>query len=201
MDQIRRPRIFITQPIGESALERLRAVAEVNFNRDSIRILERQKLIAAASKCDILFALLHDKIDRAVLAANPKLKAVTTMAITPDGVDLASATARGIAVTVVPPMVAEATADICFGLMLAVARRMMEGDRLVRAGGFPGSQSNHLAGAWVWGKTVGLIGQGPHRPGGGAAGARLLDARALFRPAPPAGGRGAEPRHGVPPPR
>ena len=158
MDQIIRPRIFITQPIGESAPERLRAVAEVKINRDSSRILDRQKLIAAASKCDILFALLHDKIDRAVLAANPKLRAVATMAITPDGVDLASATARGIAVTVVPPIVAEATADICFGLMIAVARRMMEGDRLVRAGGFPGSQSNHLAGAFVWGKTVGLIG-------------------------------------------
>ncbi|HKO09767.1 MAG TPA: D-glycerate dehydrogenase, partial [Alphaproteobacteria bacterium] len=158
MDQIIRPRIFITQPIGESALERLRAVAEVTINEDSSRILDKRKLIAAAKTHDILFTLLHDKIDRAVLAANPKLRAVTTMAITPDGVDLAAATARGIAVTVVPPMVAEATADICFGLMLAVARRMMEGDRLVRAGGFPGSQSNHLAGAFVWGKTVGLVG-------------------------------------------
>jgi len=158
VDQIIRPRIFITQPIGESALERLRAVAEVKINEDSSRILDKQKLIAAAKTHDILFALLHDKIDRAVLAANPKLRAVTTMAITPDGIDLAAATARGIAVTVVPPMVAEATADICFGLMIAVARRMMEGDRLVRAGGFPGSQSNHLAGAFVWGKTVGLIG-------------------------------------------
>jgi glyoxylate reductase len=158
VDQITRPRIFITQPIGESALERLRAVAEVKINKDSSRILDKQKLIAAAKKHDILFPLLHDKIDRAVLAANPKLRAVTSMAITPDGIDLATATARGIPVTVVPPIVAEATADICFGLMIAVARRMMEGDRLVHAGSFPGSQSNHLAGSWVWGKTVGLVG-------------------------------------------
>ncbi len=158
MDQIIRPRIFITQPIGESALERLRAVAEVKINRDSSRILDKQKLIAAVKKHDILFPLLHDKIDRAVLTANPKLRAVTSMAITPDGIDLATATARGIPVTVVPPIVAEATADICFGLMIAVARRMMEGDRMVHAGGFPGSQSNHLAGSWVWGKTVGLVG-------------------------------------------
>jgi len=153
-----RPRIFITQPIGESALERLRAVAEVNINKDSSRILDKRKLIAAAKKHDILFSLLHDKIDRAVLDANPKLTAVNSMAITPDGIDLATATARGIPVTVVPPIVAEATADICFGLMIAVARRMMEGDRLVHVGGFPGSQSNHLAGSWVWGKTVGLVG-------------------------------------------
>ncbi len=158
MDQIIRPRIFITQPIGASALERLRAVAEVKINQDSSRILDKQKLIAATKKNDILFPLLHDKIDRAVLAANPKLRAVTSMAITPDGIDLATATARGIPVTVVPPIVAEATADICFGLMIAVARRMMEGDRLVHVGHFPGSQSNHLAGSWVWGKTVGLVG-------------------------------------------
>ena len=153
-----RPRIFVTQPIGESALERLRAVAEVKINKDSSRILDKQKLIAAVKKHDILFPLLHDKIDRAVLTANPKLRAVTSMAITPDSIDLATATARGIPVTVVPPIVAEATADICFGLMIAVARHMMEGDRLVHAGGFPGSQSNHLAGSWVWGKTVGLVG-------------------------------------------
>ena len=59
-----------------------------------------------------------------------------------------------------PPIVAEATADIHFGLMLAVARRMMEGEKMVRAGKFPGSQSNHLAGAFVYGKTIGLVGAG-----------------------------------------
>ena len=85
-------------------------------------------------KADILFSLLHDKIDRAVLAANPKLRAVASMSITPDNIDVEEATRRGIAVTVVPPVVTEATADIHFGLMIAVARRMVEGDTLVRAG-------------------------------------------------------------------
>jgi glyoxylate reductase len=153
-----RPRIYITQPIAESALARLRKVADVTMNKDSSRILDRKKLVAAVKKHDVLFSLLHDTIDRAVLRANPDLKAVTSMAITPDRIDVATATSRKIPVTVVPPIVAEATADICFGLMLAVARRMMEGDRLVHRGVFPGSQSNHLAGAWVWGKTVGLVG-------------------------------------------
>ena len=59
-----------------------------------------------------------------------------------------------------PPVTTEATADLTFGLMIAVARRMMEGDRLVRAGKFPGGQSRHLLGAFVWGKTLGLIGGG-----------------------------------------
>jgi glyoxylate reductase len=111
-------------------------------------------------KCDILLALLHDRIDRAVLAANPKLRAVCSMSITPDNIDVAEATKRGIPVTVVPPIVAEATADIHFGLMIAVARRMGEGARLLRSGKFPGSQSNHLAGSFVYGKTLGLVGAG-----------------------------------------
>jgi glyoxylate reductase len=155
-----RPRVFVTQPIAPSALERLRAIASVKINTDSSKIIAKSKLIAAVKKCDILFSLLHDRVDRAVLAANPKLRAVASMAITPDNIDVPEATKRGIAVTGVPPIVAEATADIHFGLILAVARRMVEGDRMVRAGKFPGSQSNHLAGAFVHGKTIGLVGAG-----------------------------------------
>jgi glyoxylate reductase len=155
-----KPSVFVTQPIASSALERLRAIANVKFNTDSSRILARSKLIAAVKKCDFLFAMLHDRIDRAVLAANPELRAVCSMSITPDNIDIAEATKRRIPVTAVPPIVTEATADIHFGLMIAVARRMREGAALVRAGKFPGSQSNHLAGAFVQGKTIGLVGGG-----------------------------------------
>jgi glyoxylate reductase len=95
-----------------------------------------------------------------VLAANPKLRAVASMSITPDNIDLAEASKRGIAVTVVPPIVAESVADLHLGLMIAVARRMIEGDRSVRASRFPGSQSNHLVGSFVHGKTIGLIAVG-----------------------------------------
>jgi glyoxylate reductase len=155
-----KPRVFVTQPIGPRALERLRKVATVRINTDSSKIIGKNKLIAAARRCDILCPLLHDRVDRAVLAANSKLRAVCSMSITPDNIDVAEATRRGIPVTVVPPIVAEATADIHLGLLIAVARRMIEGDRLVRAGKFPGSQSNHLAGTLVHGKTIGLIGGG-----------------------------------------
>ena len=155
-----RPRIFVTQPIAESALERLRAVADVEVNPDGSRVPSKDVLLAAARRCDILFALLHDKIDRDVIAANPKLKAVASMAITPDNIDIAEATARRIPVTVIPAVVTEATADLAIGLMIAVARRILEGDRLVHSGVFPGSQSNYLAGSWVAGKILGLIGGG-----------------------------------------
>jgi glyoxylate reductase len=155
-----KPRVFVSQPIAQGALDRLRAIADVKINADSSKIIAKSKLIAAVKKCDILFSLLHDTVDRAVLAANPKLRAVASMTITPDRIDVAEATRRGIAVTVIRPIVAEATADMHFALMLAVARRMIEGDRLVRAGKFPGSQSNYLAGSFVYGKTIGLIGAG-----------------------------------------
>jgi glyoxylate reductase len=155
-----RPRVFVSQPIAPRALDRLRSIADVKMNADAGKIIAKARLIAAVKKCDILFSLLHDTVDRVVLAANPKLKAVASMTITPDRIDIAEATRRGIAVTVIPPIVAEAVADLHLGLMLAVARRMLEGDRSVRASRFPGSQSNLLAGAWVWGKTLGLVSAG-----------------------------------------
>ncbi|HZL62112.1 MAG TPA: D-glycerate dehydrogenase [Pseudolabrys sp.] len=155
-----KPRVFVSQPIATSALDRLRTIADVKINTDSSKIIAKGKLIAAVKKCDILFSLLHDKIDRAVLAANPKLRAIASMSITPDNIDLAEATKRGIVVTVVPPIVAESVADLHIGLMIAVARRMVEGDRSVRASRFPGSQSNHLVGSFVHGKTIGLVAVG-----------------------------------------
>lgn len=154
-----RTRIFVTQPIVESAHERLRSVADVTVNPDNNHILPKNKLCAAIREHDILFALLHDTIDADVLAANPKLKAVTSMSANADRIDLATATALRIPVTVIPAVaVSEATADLHFALLLAVARRVVEGDRVIRAGYFPGAQSNRLVGARVWGRVLGLVG-------------------------------------------
>jgi glyoxylate reductase len=154
-----RSRIFVTQPIAESALERLRSVADVTVNPDNSCVLAKDRLCAAVREHDILFALLHDTIDYDVLTANPKLKAVASMSANADRIDVAAATARRIPVTVIMPIaVTEATADLHFAIMLAVARRVVEGDRLIRAGFFPGAQSNLLAGAWVCGKVLGLVG-------------------------------------------
>jgi glyoxylate reductase len=135
-------------------------VASVKVHPDDSKIIPKTVLLAAVKNADILFCLLHDRIDRAVIAANPKLTHIASQSISPSNVDVAAATAQRIPVTVVPPVTTEATADLNFGLMLAVARRMVEGDRLVRAGKFPGGQSRHLLGSYVWGKTIGLIGGG-----------------------------------------
>jgi glyoxylate reductase len=155
-----RPRVFITQPIAASAIERLETIADVRLNPDPTHIVTREELVAAVRECDVLFCLLHDTIDKTVIEANPKLRAIASMKITPSGIDLEAATARSIPVTVIPPIVTEATADLHMGLMIAVARRMLEGDRAVREGLFPGGQSSYFEGASVFGKTIGLIGGG-----------------------------------------
>ena len=160
MARTHRPRIFVTQPVAKSAIARLRQVAAVTMNPDASRILNRRAMLAAVRQCEILFCLLHDRVDAGVIAANPNLRMIASKAINPAHVDIEAATARGIPVTNVPPLTADTTADLAFGLMLAVTRHIVEGDRLVRAGKFPGAQSSHLLGPLVWGKTIGLIGGG-----------------------------------------
>ena len=155
-----RPRIFVTQPVSETALSRLRTAARVKVFADASRIIPKRSLLNEVRRADILFCLLHDKIDRAVVTANPQLRLIAAQSITPSNIDVATATERRIPVTVTAPITIEATADLNFGLMLAVARRVLEGDRTVRAGKFPGGQSAHLMGSYVWGKTIGLIGGG-----------------------------------------
>ena len=157
---MRLQRVFITQPIPARPLERLQALADVDWNRSDVRILTKAELVDAVRRHDILFCLLSDRVDADVIAANPRLRMVASMKITPSDIDIAAATARRIPVTVVPPIVTEATADMHFALLLAVARRVVEGDALLRRGVFPGAQSMHLVGAGVWSKTIGLVGGG-----------------------------------------
>ena len=155
-----RPSVFITQPVAQGATERLRSVADVEWNPDAEHTLTKDELCAAVRTHDVLFCLLQDHVDGDVIAANANLRAVASMKITPTDIDVAAATARRIPVTVIPPVVTEATADLHFGLLLAVARRIVEGDRLLRTGVFPGAQSIRFEGAFVWGKTIGLVGGG-----------------------------------------
>ena len=188
---VSRPRVFVTQPIAESALARLREVADVEVNPDSSRVLAKDKLIEAVKRCDILLSLLHDTVDRDVLAANPKLKAVSSMNITQDRIDLAEATARGIPVTNIPAIVTDATADIGFGLLLAVARNIALGRQAVplrRLSGLAVQSSGRRRGDR---QDAGPRRLRPHRPGDGAARARLRHDDHLRRPAPAAAGRGS----------
>ncbi|MBI2180844.1 MAG: D-glycerate dehydrogenase [Deltaproteobacteria bacterium] len=154
------PRIFVTQPIPEKALAQLREHGSVELNGDSAHIITKPELMAAIKRNDYLFCLLHDTVDAEVINASPNLKLIASMATTPAGIDVAAATARRIPVTRNPPLVTEATADLHWALLLAVARRIVEADRALRSGLFPGGQSIHFLGGEVNGKTLGIVGLG-----------------------------------------
>jgi glyoxylate reductase len=156
-----RPRIYITQPIAPGAIERLRTLGEVELNPDPLHIPTEQELIAAVERCDILFCLLHDQITAAVIRANPKLRAIASMTITPANIDVAAATERRIPVTTIPStLLDDSTADLAWALLMTVARRVSESDRKAREGIIPGAQSMYFAGAEVSGRTLGILGAG-----------------------------------------
>ncbi|MEJ7600913.1 MAG: D-glycerate dehydrogenase [Kofleriaceae bacterium] len=112
------------------------------------------------TKADALVCLLLDQIDEAVLERAPKLRVVANCAVGTDNIDLGAATAAGIAVTNTPDVLTEATAELAFALMLAAARRIGEGERLVRSGGWQGWALDQLLGMELHGKTLGIVGFG-----------------------------------------
>jgi glyoxylate reductase len=156
-----RPRVFITQPVAARAIARLREVADVELNADPLHIPSKDELLAAVRSHDILFCLLHDRIDRDVITANANLRMVASMTITPADIDTTAATEQRVPVTVIPSsLLNDATADHAWALMFAVGRRIAEADRLVRAGIIPGSQSGYLTAPGISGRTLGVIGVG-----------------------------------------
>ncbi|HEY3352079.1 MAG TPA: D-glycerate dehydrogenase [Polyangia bacterium] len=141
-------------------------------------------LAAAVGDADGLVCLLRDPVDAALLARAPRLKVVANYAVGFNNVDLAAATARGVVVTNTPDVLTDATADLTFALLLAAARRVPEGDAMVRAGAFHGWEPELLLGADVYGRTLGIAGLG--RIGRAVARrARGFDMRVLYSdPAP-----------------
>ena len=112
------------------------------------------------SDVDALVCLLLDRIDAAVLAAAPKLRVVANCAVGVDNIDLAAAAAAGVTVTNTPDVLTEATAELAFALMLAAARRIGEGERLVRSGAWGGWALDQLLGIELHGRTLGILGFG-----------------------------------------
>jgi glyoxylate reductase len=112
------------------------------------------------SDTDALVCLLLDRIDAALLARAPRLRVVANCAVGYDNVDLAAATAAGVCVTNTPDVLTEATAELAFTLLLACARRLGEGERLIRSGAWTGWALDQLLGMGLTGKTLGIIGYG-----------------------------------------
>ncbi len=112
------------------------------------------------SDADALICLLLDRIDARVLAGAPKLRVVANCAVGLDNIDLAAVAVAGVALTNTPDVLTEATAELAFALMLAAARRIGEGERLVRSGSWGGWALDQLLGVQLHGKTLGILGFG-----------------------------------------
>jgi glyoxylate reductase len=110
---------------------------------------------------DALICLLTEKIDRELLdAAGPNLRIVANVAVGFDNIDVPACTERKVAVTNTPGVLDETTADFAWTLLMAVARRLVEGDRMARSGAWTKWNLDQLCGTDVWGKTLGIIGLG-----------------------------------------
>ena len=155
----RRPHVFVTRLIPERGLEMLREHCEVEVWPDELPP-SKEALKEKVRDCEGLLTMLSDPIDAEVIAAAPKLKVISQYAVGVDNIDIAEATRRGIPVGHTPGVLTEATADLAFALLMAAARRVVEGADYVRAGKWKTWGPTLLLGADVWGATLGIVGFG-----------------------------------------
>lgn len=124
------------------------------------RAARPDELREACRDASALITMLSDRVDADFLAACPNLRVIANYAVGYDNLDLAAAARAGVVLTNTPDVLTEATADIAFALLLGVARRVREGERLLRAGDFHGWRSDMLLGSDLHGRVFGLIGMG-----------------------------------------
>ena len=154
-----KPKIFLTRRLPPHSMERLQTDANLRHG-DLDRGLTRAELIDGVRDVDGLICLLTDRIDGELLDVNPNLRVVSNYAVGFNNIDVAAATERNVAVTNTPGVLTECTADMAWALLMASARRVVEGDRLVRSGQWGGWEPLQMLGAEVTGATIGLVGLG-----------------------------------------
>lgn len=155
-----RPRVVVTRKLLPSTEKRMAELYDTRFNRDD-RPLDRAELAAAMADADVFVPTVTDEIDAALIAGAPeRLKLIANFGNGTDHIDLAAARAKGIIVTATPGVLTEDTADMTMALILSVPRRLAEGEKLVRSGGWTGWSPTGMLGHRIGGKTLGIVGMG-----------------------------------------
>ncbi len=155
-----RKKVFVTRTIPQEGLKMLYDHFDVQVS-DYDGVIPKQMLIEKVKGVDGLLCLLTDTVDREVMdAAGPQLKVIANYAVGYNNIDIEEATKRGIMVTNTPGVLTETTADLAWALMMAISRRIVEGDKFVRAGKFRGWEPMLLLGTDLHGATLGIIGFG-----------------------------------------
>lgn len=154
-----RPKVLVTQRLFPEALDLLRQFAEVEGGVAEAP-LPREELMAAIGDKDGLLTLLVNRIDREIIDRARKLKIIANCAVGYDNIDVAYCREKGILVTNTPGVLTEATADLTWALILAVARRIPQADRFTREGRFRGWALDLFLGQEISGQKLGIIGLG-----------------------------------------
>jgi glyoxylate reductase len=154
-----KPRVFISRMIPEKPLKMIEAEAEVHLWEGDMPP-PRPKLLDQLALADGAVVMLTEKIDQAAFDAAPKLKVLSNYAVGYDNIDVEAATARGIPVGNTPGVLTETTADQAFALLLASARRVVEGVDYVKQDQWKTWNPIQLLGREVHGATLGIIGLG-----------------------------------------
>jgi glyoxylate reductase len=156
-----RPSILLTGRIPSSVIARLEEIGDVEqFRRDGVDVMPHDELVARVSGKEALVSMITDSIDRPVIEAGASLKVIANAAVGYNNIDVAAARDRGIVVTNTPGVLTDATADLTWALILGITRRIGEGERLVRQGGWKGWTFDFMLGAEVRGKQLGIVGYG-----------------------------------------
>src|SRR5438045_1421204 len=156
----KRPFVIVTRKLSDAIETRMMELFACRLNLDDTP-LSKPELIAAVERADVLVPTVTDRIDAELLAAaGPALKLIASFGTGVDHVDLAAAQQRGIIVTNTPGVLTEDTADMTMALILAVSRRLAEGERLIRSGGWTGWGPTSMLGHRIWGKRLGIVGMG-----------------------------------------
>jgi len=151
--------VYVTRRIPEVGLGEIREACNVRLWGNETPP-SKEDIIREVASCEGLLCLLTDPIDADVIEAGERLRVISQYAVGVDNVDLAAATERGIPVGHTPGVLTEATADMAFALLMAIARRIPEGIEKVKTGGWRTWEPMGLLGANVWGATLGIVGLG-----------------------------------------
>ncbi len=153
------PKVYLTRKMVPAVLARLRTLGDVHINPRE-RVVPREELLGELRDAVILVPSGPDDISAEVLESAPKLKLIANFGVGYDNIDVETATRLGIALTNTPGVLADATADIAWALLMNAARRIGEGDRMIRAGAWEGWGPMQLLGGDITGSTLGIIGMG-----------------------------------------
>jgi gluconate 2-dehydrogenase len=154
-----KPKILVTREVFEEVLDFLRQHLEVEANQQDVA-LTPEVLSARLRDKDGVMCALTDRIDAALIAACPRLKAVSNIAVGYNNIDVPACSARRIVVTNTPGVLDETTADLVWALMLAAARRLTEVEAYIRNGEWTGWRLKQLLGTDVHHATLGIVGMG-----------------------------------------